>query len=289
MLDCRSSKYVAPERIQMKKNESYWGSWAPYWPYWSYFEDNFLDIESINKLSATIESPILIIGAGQGILVEQLQNKGFKVDGLELDPQMIKYAKDRRGIDLIQADAGKMPFADNSFKTSIIATGVIDFIDDKKLIESIINETLRVTDDTGDVLAAFYKYHPKVENMLRYAGLITDNGYYRFRRLYEISRLGPMESIKAIKKEANVSMLKAFVFAVRTQMFLPRKEKKIMKNWAKLWKKVNSELDDAQLLIDTVPEKIPCRSKEQIQRLFENINVPIKNMSFYYSCTIVQL
>ncbi len=121
---------IVIERIQMKKNESYWGSWAPYW---SYFEDNFLDIESINKLSATIESPILIIGAGQGILVEQLQNKGFKVDGLELDPQMIKYAKDRRGIDLIQADAGKMPFADNSYRTSIIATGVIDFIDDTEI------------------------------------------------------------------------------------------------------------------------------------------------------------
>jgi ubiquinone/menaquinone biosynthesis C-methylase UbiE len=286
MLDCRSSLYVAPERIQMEKNESYWESWAPYW---SYFEDNFLDIESINQLSATIESPILIIGAGQGILVEQLQNKGFKVDGLELDPQMIKYAKDRRGIDLIQADAGKMPFADNSYRTSIIATGVIDFIDDKESIESIVNEALRVTDETGNVLAAFYKYHPKVENMLRFAGFITDNDYFRFRGIYELSRLGPMETIKAIKKEANISMLNAFVFAVKTQMFLPRKEKKIMKNWTKLWKKVNSELDDAQLLIDTVPEKIPYRSKEQIQRLFEDINVPIRNMSFYYSCTIVQL
>jgi ubiquinone/menaquinone biosynthesis C-methylase UbiE len=270
----------------MKKNESYWESWAPYW---SYFEDNFLDKESIDLLASTIESPILIVGAGQAMLVEHLQNKGFKVDGLELDPQMIKYAKNRRGIDLIQADARKMPFADNNYMTSIIATGVIDFIEDKELIESIINETLRVTNDTGTVLAAFYKYHPKVEDMLRYAGLITDNGYCRFRRLYELPWLGPMKSIKAIKKEANINMLNAFVFTVRTQMFLPRKEKKIMKNWAKLWKKVNDELDDAQLLIETVPEKIPYRSKEQIQRLFENINIPIRNMSFYYSCTIVQL
>jgi ubiquinone/menaquinone biosynthesis C-methylase UbiE len=270
----------------MKMNENYWERWAPYW---SYFEDNFLDLESINQLVSTIESPILIVGAGQAMLVKQLQNKGFKVDGLELDPQMIKYAKDRRGIDLIHADARKMPFADNSYRTSIVATGVIDFIEDKELIESIINETLRVTDDTGNVLAAFYKYHPKVEDMLRYAGLITDDNYCHFRRLYELSRLGPMESIKAIKKEANISMLNAFVFTIRTRMFLPRKEKKIIKNWAKLWKKVNNELDDVQLLIDTVPEKIPYRSKEQIQRLFENINVPIRNMSIYYSCTIVQL
>jgi len=270
----------------MNMNENYWENWAPYW---SYFEDNFLDLESIDQLASTIENPVLIVGAGQGMLVEQLQKKGFKVDGLELDPQMIKYAKDRRGIGLIQADAREIPFADNSYRTSIIATGVIDFIDNKELIESIINEALRVTDDTGDVLAAFYKYHPKVEDMLRYAGLITDNGYCHFRRLYELSRLSPMESIKAIKKEANISMLNAFVFTVRTQMFLPRKEKKLMKNWAKIWKKVNEERDDAQLLIDTVPEKIPYRSREQIQRLFENINVPIRNMSFYYSCTIAQL
>lgn len=277
---------VAPERIQMKKNESYWESWAPYW---SYFEDNFLDIESINQLASTIESPILIIGAGQGILVEQLQNEGFKVDGLELDPQMIKYARDRRGIDLIQADAGKMPFADNSYRTSIIATGVIDFIDDKESIESIVNEALRVTDDAGNVFAAFYKYHPKVEDKLRFAGLITDNDYCRFRGIYELSRLGPMETIKAIKKEANISMLNAFVFTVKARIFLPRKEKKIMKNWAKLWKKVNGELHDVQLLIDAVPEKAPYRSKEQIKRLFEDMNIPISKMSFYYSCTIVQL
>jgi hypothetical protein len=131
-----------------------------------------------------------------------------------------------------------MPFPDNSYRTSIIATGVIDFIDDKDLIESIINETLRVTDDTGNLLAAFYKYHPKVEDMLRYAGFIIDNNYCCFRRIYELSRLGPMESIKAIKMEANISMLNAFVFTVRTRMFLPRKEKKIIKTGQSYGKKL---------------------------------------------------
>jgi len=124
---------------------------------------------------------------------------------------------------------------------------------------------------------------------LRCVGGITDDDYCRFRGIYELSRLGPMETIKVIRKEANISMLNAFVFTVKARIFLPRKEKKIMKNWAKLWKKVNGELDDVQLLIDTVPEKAPYRSKEQIQRLFEKMNVPIRNMSFYYSCTIVQL
>jgi 2-polyprenyl-3-methyl-5-hydroxy-6-metoxy-1,4-benzoquinol methylase len=70
----------------MVETESYWTAWAPYW---SYQEDFFLDLDAINKLSALITNPVLIIGAGQGLLVEQLQKNNFTVDGIDSDPQMI--------------------------------------------------------------------------------------------------------------------------------------------------------------------------------------------------------
>ena len=79
----------------MFDTKRYWEKWAPYW---SYCEDNMLNLESINRLATAVQSPVLIIGAGQGLLVEELQKKGFKVDGVDLDPSMIEYAKKRRGM-----------------------------------------------------------------------------------------------------------------------------------------------------------------------------------------------
>jgi 2-polyprenyl-3-methyl-5-hydroxy-6-metoxy-1,4-benzoquinol methylase len=73
----------------MADTEHYWKRWSPYWVL---LEDFFLDLEVINKLTIHIVNPVLIIGAGQGLLVEELQNKGFQVDGIDLEPNMITYA-----------------------------------------------------------------------------------------------------------------------------------------------------------------------------------------------------
>jgi len=274
---------------QMVETKSYWTAWAPYW---SYQEDFFLDLDAINKLSAFITNPVLIIGAGQGLLVEQLQKNDFTVDGIDSDPQMISYAKEKRGLDLIQANAKDLPFADDSYKTSIIATGVVDFIDDKEQIQSIINEALRVTDKTGKVFVAFYKYHVKVEILLRYTGIITDKNLLRFKKLAEMTMLSfdnPIRFISVVRKEANIGFLRTLFILIRTQLFLPKKEKKESRKLSALWKQAKNELDNPQSLIDCLPELVPYRNKEQIDSLFKNLNFSIKEMFFYDSCTVVQL
>jgi ubiquinone/menaquinone biosynthesis C-methylase UbiE len=274
---------------QIVEKESYWTAWAPYW---SYQEDFFLDLDAINKLSAFITNPVLIIGAGQGLLVEQLQNNDFMVDGIDSDPQMIAYAKKRRGLDLIEANAGNLPFADDSYKTSIIATGVVDFIDDEEQIESIINEALRVTDKTGKVFVAFYKYHAKVETLLRYTGIITDKNLLRFKKLAEMTMLSfdnPIGFIKTIQKEANIGFLSALFVLTKAQLFLPKKEKKESKKLSALWKRAKNELDNPQSLLDCLPELVPYRNGEQISSLFKNLKFSIQDMYFYDSCTVVQL
>jgi ubiquinone/menaquinone biosynthesis C-methylase UbiE len=273
----------------MVEKENYWTAWSPYW---SYQEDFFLDLDAINKLSAFITNPVLIIGAGQGLLVEQLQKNDFTVEGIDLDPQMISYAKERRGIDLIQANAMEMPFANDSYKTSIIATGVVDFIDDEEQIKSIINEALRVTDKTGKVLVAFYKYHPKVEALLKYTGIITNKSLLRFKKLAEMTMLSfesPIRFIRAVRKETNIGFLRTLFILLRTQLFLPKKEKKESRKLSAVWKRARNELDNPQSLIDCLPELVPYRSKEEIRGLFKDLNFSIKNMFYYDSCTIVQL
>ena len=273
----------------MKEATSYWTAWSPYW---SYLEDFFLDLEAIDKLAVVITNPVLIIGAGQGLLVEQLQKKNFKVDGIELDPQMISYAEKRRGLELVQADAGNMPFANDNYKTSIIATGVVDFINDEKQIKLIINEALRITEDSGKVFVAFYKYHPKVEALLKYTGMITDKSLLRFKRLSEMTILSfenPFQFINTVRKEAKVGFLNAIFVLMKTQLLLPKKEKKVKNKLSALWKRAKNELDNPQSLIDCLPELVPYRNGEQIRGLFKKLNFSIKNMYFYDSCTVVQL
>ena len=271
------------------EKESYWTAWSPYW---SYQEDFFLGTEAINKLAVTITNPVLIIGAGQGLLVEQLRERDFAADGIDSDPQMISYAKKRRGLDLVLANAMNMPFANDSYETSIIATGVVDFIDDEEQIKLIINETLRVTDDSGKVFIAFYKYHPRVEALLELTGIITDKRLLRFKRLSEMTILlseNPLGFINAVRKEANVGFLTAFFVLMKAQLFLPKKEKKQSRKLSAIWKQVKSEFDNPQSLIDCLPELVPYRNGEQIRCLFENLNFSIKKMYFYDGCTIVQL
>lgn len=220
------------------------------------------------------------------------KKKDFTVDGIDLDPQMISYAKKRRGLDLIEADARNMPFANNSYKTSIIATGVVDFIDDEEQIKLIINEALRVTDGSGKVFVAFYKYHTKVEALLKYTGIITDKSLLRFKKLAEMTVLSfenPIGFIRAVQKETNVGFLSSMYVLMRTQLFLPKKEKRVGKKLSALWKKAKNELDNPQLLLDCLPELVPYRNREQINSLFKNLNFSVKNIYFYDSCTIVQL
>ncbi|MHC4440794.1 MAG: class I SAM-dependent methyltransferase [Planctomycetota bacterium] len=273
----------------MVEKESYWTKWSPYW---SYQEDFFLDLEAINKLSAFITNPVLIIGAGQGLLVEQLKKKNFTIDGIELDPQMISYAKTRRGLDLVHANAKNMPFDNDSYKTSIIATGVVDFLDDQEQIKLIINEALRVTNDSGKVFVAFYKYHPKVEALLKYTGMITDKSLLRFKKLAEMTILSfenPIEFIRAVQNETNVGFLNAFFVLMKSQLFLSKKEKRQSRKLSALWKQAKNELDNPQSLFDCLPGFLPYRSREQIRSLFKKLNFSIENMYFYDSCIIAQL
>jgi len=263
----------------------YWGGWAPYW---SYTEDNFLDLESINKLTTVIRDPTLVLGAGQGLLVEALQKRGLKVDGVDSQPLMVDLAQKRRGLRLICADGANMPFADNSYSTCIVATGVIDWSDDERQIGSIVNETLRVTDDSGEVLVAFYRFHPKVEELMKYLGLITDDDLWCYRRTLEMI-LKPLRSFWAIKNDRNLSLLSAFLSLIRTQFFLPKKEKTARKNWSNAWKKANQDLDNPEALIECSPEFIPYRNEKQIQNLFKNLNIPIQKIFIFASCIVVQI
>jgi ubiquinone/menaquinone biosynthesis C-methylase UbiE len=260
----------------------FWNVWAPYL---SYIEDNALDLANIQKLDRVISDPVLIVGAGQGLLVEQLQKSGHKVDGVDLSPRMIKYALTRRGLKLIEADARKLPFADRNYSTTIIATGVVDFLHDEGQIGLIVHEARRVTQDAGKVLVAFYGVHPAAERLARRVGVITDKGVLRQRRMYELTRLSPRERLKTFRKDHQMGVLRALKEVLILQMFLPRREKRAAKKRAEMWKKA----DNPQALIDAAIQSLPYRTEHDIRALFTRLQLPLNRMFAFGNCFVVQI
>lgn len=260
----------------------YWKSSSPYW---SYIEDNFLDLDSIEKLSDIVEDPALIIGAGQGMLVEALRKKGLSVDGIDAEPEMVAFAKKRRGLDIILSNGKKIPLSNGTYRTSIIATGVIDFIDDEKQIHSILNEAMRVTNKNGTVLIAFYRLPPQGEKLMRYLGLLTDKSRWRVKRMYELFRLKPLNLLKTIASEADINLISALLMLVKLRVNMDFKERQALKRWTKMWKSI----DKPDELIASVPESVPCRNVNDIKKLFDNLDIPIKDIFQLTSCFTVQV
>lgn len=264
----------------------FWELWSPYW---TDIEENFLDSENIGKLTSLIRDPVLVVGAGQGLLIEELQKKDLHVDGVDSEPLMVEFAEERRELKLIQADGADLPFSDNSYETCIVATGVIDFLEDECKIRSILNETLRVTVDGGQVLVASYKFHPKVEKLMRYVGLITDQDVWCYRRTLEMMRLNLLEQLSIIRSDPDISTFGASWALIRTLMFLSKKEKRGAKNWVKAWEKAKQDLDDPEELLRISPEFIPYRNEDQMRNLFKKLNITLTQIFVFNSCMVVQL
>src|ERR1051326_7730151 len=104
----------------------YFDFWNTLAPFHADVEDSNFDLASVRRLLPEIESPVLVVGAGHGLIVAELQKHGYECDGVDLSSEMIRQAKLRRGITLVQANARAMPFPAASYQTMIYATRVVD-------------------------------------------------------------------------------------------------------------------------------------------------------------------
>lgn len=100
----------------------FWDTLAPH--HWL-VENNYLDLASVRLILGGIRQPVLVVGAGQGLIVQELRRQGLRCDGIDLSARMVEYARVRRGLTLVRANATAMPFADGTYETVIIATGIL--------------------------------------------------------------------------------------------------------------------------------------------------------------------
>ena len=197
----------------------------------------------------------------------------------------MEYAKKRRGIELVHADGQDLPFTDETYSTVILASGVVDFLEDEELINKIINEARRVAKKSGVVLVAFYCVYPVLEKFSRQIGIITPNGKALQKRMYELTRLNPIEFIQWIRKEVGFSLFKTICMFMHLQFFLPPKEKKASKSLSKLWKVA----EDPDALINAACETLPYRDTQEIKNLMTRLKIHYKNYIEYDSCKVFHL
>ena len=248
----------------MADMRAFWNVWAPYW---RQIENTYLDAPTIQRLEREIASPVLLVGAGQGLLVERLRKDGFQADGVDSEPAMIAYARKRRRLQLTEADARAMPFADESYATAVVATGVIDFLDDKPTIRAILDETLRVTQRSGDVFIAFHKMREPVENALEELGMFVDDGHsYRLRAMLRAQLESPRLLFRIAKADRGTLVA---LRAVLKMQFLTNTLK--------------------AAFIAVTPELVPYRKEDRVRQLFDELGVPLHRIHAFETCTVAQL
>ena len=260
---------------------AYWDSMAPHL---ISMEDNYLDPISLDHISHEINQPVLVIGAGQGVLVEHLQKMGLHTDGVDLSAQMIRYARDRRGLSLIEADARKMPFATESYETVIVATGVVDFMDDDTLIDSILSEARRVQRSSGKILVAFYRISTVSEKFLTRLGLLHDNGLM-LRESMELYRLKPPQNLLHISRLARTSAVRAAAMSIHCWLFSTTKEKLLARNLQKVY----GGKDRSDELIVATPQRVPYRNEQEIRKLLGRVGASVKSLWSLSSCYIARI
>ena len=106
----------------MKQASDFWDALAPYH---AALENNYFDLASLRRIIHELREPILVVGAGQGLIVAEVQKRGLQCDGVDFSSEMIRYARMRRGLSLIQADARAMPLKSGSYQSIICATALI--------------------------------------------------------------------------------------------------------------------------------------------------------------------
>jgi hypothetical protein len=258
--------------------------WAALAPFHAELEDSNFDLASVRRLLPEIKPPVLVVGAGQGLIIAELRKHGHECDGVDLSSEMIRQAKLRRGIALVQADAKAMPFPSASYETIIYATGVVDFTADEDEIRAILTEGRRVVKESAKAFVAFYKASAAQENFLAMVGLLKD-GKVALRESFEIYLLNPAQVVGWVARRAGVSRFRATIALLRVSALCTMQEKRTTLTMQRVFRKVH----DPRSLINAAPEKLPYRNEGAIENLFKRLGIPVKQLSAFESCWVARI
>ena len=262
-------------------SKRYWDTLAPH--HWR-IEDNYLSVSSVRLILGDIRQPVLVVGAGQGLIVEELRRQGLRCDGIDLSARMMEYARLRRGLTLVRANATKMPFVDGTYETVIFATGVIDFMADLHEIETVMHEAHRIVSATGNVIVAFYRFSGAQEHFLTSLGLLRGDTLHT-RSALAVHRLGFGALVGWVAKMASISTFEAVLLCISTGLKSTKQERAI----ALAMRRVVAQAGDPDAFIEAAPETQPYRDKSAIARLLDSLSMRIEDWQASSSCYLVRV
>lgn len=269
------------------KTDRWWSTWAPVW---DHIEDRHFGTRTTEALSDRITSDVLIIGAGQGLIVRYLKDKGIRAVGLDINPDMVRTAKEKYNIDIVEGDAGSLPFDDETFNTVIISSGVVDYGADEAAIARFISEAKRVCRIGGIIFAAFYRIVPPIEKIYRQIGVIDNHNIYHMIRIFEVNEIGarrPFKCMYRIHQWSGMDLIRAFFYWTWVGITLP-KEFMGERDWINdIFRKAAEMGIEKKTLLDSVPDKIPYRAKTDIEALLGRINVRYREIMEFDDCSVV--
>ena len=158
---------------------------------------------------------------------------------------MMEYARLRRGLTLVRANAAAMPFADGSYETVIVATGVIDFMADAQEIETVLGEANRIVSGTGNVFVAFYRFSAAQTRFLTSLGLLREDTLHA-RSALVLHRLGFRALVARVAKTAGIGTFRAALLCLRTGLESTKQERRI----ALAMRRVFAQAGDPDAFID---------------------------------------
>lgn len=132
---------------------------------WEAFEDVGTTPKKLEKYINQLTPPVLVIGAGAGLIPEFLRNNNIDFISIDSSKKMIKMAKKRRKIEILYRDAINTKLPANYFNTIIINTGVLNKYNVKtKFLVDLLNEIKRVSKRSN--MLFFYFKQDQVQDLL---------------------------------------------------------------------------------------------------------------------------
>jgi ubiquinone/menaquinone biosynthesis C-methylase UbiE len=269
-----------------ENNKAWWSTWAPFW---DMIENRHFGTVTTDYILNDVVSPVLVIGAGQGLIVRYLKEKGYDAVGLDLNQDMVDIAKSKYNINLVKGDARNLPFEDKSFKTTIISSGVVDYGADEESIKIMIDEANRVTN--GHVYAGFHQVVPKIEKIYRKIGVIDFEKNLRLKRIFDIDKISkkdPLKCIPYIKKWTNKNFFRILFEWTVIGITLPKEMKDEREKFTGIVKMGEPQGITEQMMLDTIPESVPYRSQNEIEELMKRLNTPFLKTVKFDDCVLVQ-
>jgi len=253
-------------------------------------ENRHFKTSTLDKLMGSVASPVLVVGAGAGLLVEHLRGKGLAADGVDLDEEMVRAARESRGIELVHGDARKLPFDDDRYGTVIIASGVVDYIEDRGLIQEILDEAVRVLRVHGNLFVGFYQLNPVVERVNRKLSVVRDGKFYMKRMfvVQEMSRGNPIHAARTISKWTGNGFLRTMAYWTRLGALLPAELKADSRHIEGVVEQAGKDGVTREMLFDVVPDTLPYRDEADVRTLLVNVGYVHFELSRFDDCLVAR-